>query len=277
MRRSHMKAAHANTIVFLGGGRITGALLAGLRLVGYDRPLVVHDRHPSKLRQLRRDYGVSVEPVLLRAVEQANLLIIAVRPDAVLELLQRIGDIYPGQINPTMAVSLAAGLPLANLRAWMGKPVRWARAMPSPVARSGRGLTALTFGRDFPIGARREVRAFFARVGAVLEIPESKFDAFSVTYSSSQGYHALAELAEAAEMLGLDRKTALTAAAHALADGILAWREGSIALDDLLHEAATPGGISAATLASMDRSGYKRAVQRGLRAGMDRARRYGRK
>ena len=146
--------------------------------------------------------------------------------------------------------------------------------MPSPVARSGRGLTALTFGRDFPAAARRDVRNFFAQVGAVLEIPESKFDAFSVTYSSSHGYHALAALAEAAEMLGLDRKTAMTAAAHALGDGILAWRDGSISLDDLLQEAATPGGMAAATLASMDKSGYRRAVQQGLRAGMDRARRY---
>lgn len=276
-----MKASQTKTTVFLGGGRITGALLAGLRLAKYDQPIVVHDRHPAKLRQLRREYGVTVEPDLLRAVEQAHLLIIAVRPDSVRELLEGLlggllGDLLT-KIRPThpmMAVSLAAGIPLANLRRWMGKPVRWARAMPSPVARSGRGLTALTFGRDFPAGARREVRDFFARVGMVLEIPESNFDVFSVTYSSSQGYHALAALAEGAETLGLNRKTALTAAAHALADGILAWREGSIPLVDLLQEAATPGGIAAATMASMDKAGYKRAVQRGLRAGMDRARKY---
>ncbi len=267
LHEPRMKTARANTTVFLGGGRITGALLAGLRLTGYDQPIVVHDRHPAKLRQLRRDYGVSVEPDLLHAIAQANLLVIAVRPDTVRELLEEIEPMHP-----TIAVSLAAGIPLANLRGWMGKPVRWARAMPSPVARSGHGLTALTFGRDFPDAARRKVRGFFARVGAVLEIPEKKFDAFTVTYSSSQGYHALAVLAEAAEMLGLDRKTALTAAAHALADGILAWRKGTISLDDLLHEAATPGGIAAATLASMDKSGYKRVVQRGLWVGLDRAR-----
>ena len=53
-----------------------------------------------------------------------------------------------------------------------------------------------------------------------------------MTYSSSHGYHALAALAEAAEKLGLDRKTALTAAAHALADGVLAWRESDLSLDD---------------------------------------------
>jgi pyrroline-5-carboxylate reductase len=272
-----MKAGQSNPTVFLGGGRITGALLAGLRLARYDRPVIVHDRHHSKLRQLHRDYGVAVEPDLFRAVERAHLLMITVRPDEVRGLLQQIGDTSRGKMNPKIAVSLAAGIPLAHLRGWMGNAVRWARAMPSPVARVGRGLTALTFGRDFPVRARLEVRDFFARVGAVLEIPERKFDAFSVTYSSSQGYHALAGLAEAAQTVGLDRRTALTAAAHALADGILAWREGSTSLDELLHEAATPGGIAAATLASMDTSGYKRAVLRGLQAGMDRARKYAKK
>jgi pyrroline-5-carboxylate reductase len=146
--------------------------------------------------------------------------------------------------------------------------------MPSPVARSGRGLTALTFGRGFPAAARRHVRNFFAQVGAILEISESRFDAFSVAYSSSQGYHALSVLAEAAQMIGLDRRTAMTAAAHALGDGIQAWRDGSISLDNLLQEAATPGGVAAATLATMEKSGYKRSVQKGLRAGLDRTRRY---
>jgi pyrroline-5-carboxylate reductase len=262
-----MKAAPRNAIVFLGGGRITGALLAGLGLANYDQPIVVHDRHPQKLRQLKVQYGVKVEPDLHRAVEQAHLLIVAVRPDSVRELLHQIG-----QARTAVAISLAAGIPLKHLRAWMGRPVRWARAMPSPVARSGRGLTAITFDRNFPAAARREVGNFFGRVGQVFEIAESKFDAFTVTYSSSHGYHALATLAGAAEKLGLDRKTAMTAAAHALADGILAWRESNISLDALLQEAATPGGIAAATLASMDKLGYKRVVERGLRAGMNRAR-----
>lgn len=276
MKNSRTKTVRSNATrggatVFLGGGRITSALLAGLRLAGYDRPVIVHDRNPGKLRELRRQFGVTVETVLAAAVERAHLLIIAVRPDTVRPLLQQMEPAHP-----IIAVSLAAGIPLASLRGWTGQtvqPVKWARAMPSPVARSGRGLTAVTYARELGAAARGEVRALFAKVGSVLEIPESKLDAFTVTYSSSHGYHALAALAAAAESLGLDRKTALTAAAHALADGILAWREGRLSLDDLLHEAATPGGIAAATMARMDRSGYNRAVQRGLQAGMDRARR----
>ena len=40
-------------IVFLGGGRITTALVAGLRLSGYDKPIVVYDRNAHKLRTIR--------------------------------------------------------------------------------------------------------------------------------------------------------------------------------------------------------------------------------
>jgi len=259
--------------VFLGGGRITGALVAGLRLAKYDRPIVVHDRNPGKLRQLNKQYGVAVEPDLHRAVEQAGLLIIAVRPDSVRDLLREIGGIN----RPLTLVSLAAGIPLSKLRARLPSPARWVRAMPSPVCRSGRGLTALTFDRAFPRNAKAEVRSFFDKVGTVLEIPESQFDAFTVTYSSSHGYHALEALAASAQRLGLNRKTALTAAAHALADGILSCREGRIPLARLLEEAATPGGIAAGVMYAMDSSGYERSIQQGLRAGMARARKNARR
>lgn len=253
--------------VFLGGGRITSALVAGLRLAKYHSPIVVHDRNPGKLRQLKKQYDVAVEPDLHQAVEQAELLIIAVRPDSVRELLGQIA------LNgPLTVVSLAAGVPISRLRASLGPPVRWARAMPSPVCRVGRGLTALTFDRRFSSAAQLRVKALFEQVGSVLEIPERQFEAFTVTFSPSHGYHALAALATAGERLGLSRKNALTAAAHALADGILSWREGKEPLNELVQEAATPGGIAAAAMQAMDKSGYKRAIEKGLRAGIARAR-----
>jgi pyrroline-5-carboxylate reductase len=256
--------------VFLGGGRITSALLAGLRLAKYGQPIVVHDRHPNKLRQLKRQYGAIVEPDLHRAVESARVLIVAIRPDCVPKILQEIGTHHVSR--RLTAVSLAAGIPLSKLRIALGPPVHWARAMPSPVSRSGRGLTALTFDSGLSTAARAEIRGLFAKVGPVLEISENQFDAFTVTYSSSHGYHALAALIEAAEAIGLDRKTARVAAAHALADGIAAWRESNLPLKHLLQEATTPGGIAAAVMASLDDSGYPRIVAQGLRAGIRRAR-----
>jgi pyrroline-5-carboxylate reductase len=255
--------------VFLGGGRITSALLAGLRLAGYGGPIVVHDRHPEKLRTLKRQYDVIVEPDLHCAVESAHLLMIAVRPDSVRGLLEEVGT---RKIRRRFtAVSLAAGVPLSKLRAGLAS-AQWARAMPSPVCRTGQGLTALTFARDLSGAARAQVRNLFALVGGVLAIPENQFDAFTVTYSSSHGYHALATLIAAAEAIGLDRKSARVAAAHALADGIAAWRTGTSPLEDLLHEATTPDGTAAAVIASLNHAGYARIVQQGLRAGIMQAR-----
>ena len=257
--------------VFLGGGRITGALLAGLRLAGYSRRILAYDRHSEKLQKLKRQYGIAVEPDLHRAVESAHLLIIAVRPDSVRGLLREVGT---HKIRRRItAVSLAAGVPLSKLRAGLRSPVQWARAMPSPVCRTGRGLTALAFGRNISRAARTEIRDLFALVGGVLEIPENQFDAFTVTFSSSHGYHALATLIDAAEAIGLNRKCAGEAAAHAIADGVAAWRAGTSPLEDLLQEAATPGGTAAAVMASINDAGYPRIVQQGLRAGIRQARR----
>lgn len=263
-----MKSPHARATVLLGGGRISSALIAGLRLRGYRRPIIVHDRHAAKLTQLKRNYDVQIERDLRRAIDQAHLLIMAVRPDGVRELLTAIGNIR----RPITVISLAAGIPLANLRARLGPPVRWARAMPSPVCRSGRGLTAVTFDPSFPRNARREVKQLFGKVGQLVEIPESKFDAFTVTYSASHGYHAVAALARAAQKVGLNRKTAMVAAAHALVDGILNWREGKVSLKHLLREAATPGGTAATVVAAMTSAGYERAIENGVRAGIARAR-----
>jgi pyrroline-5-carboxylate reductase len=256
------------TVVFLGGGRITSAMLAGLGLGRTRQDLVVHDRNPGKLRDLKRRYAVAIEPDLNRAVQQADMLIVAVRPSSVRELLCAIH----GVTKPLLAVSVAAGVPLGALCEQLGAPVRWARAMPSPGCRSGRGLTAVTFPRTLPRADRKRVRDLFASFGPAVEIPESNFDAFTVIYSCSHGYHALQTLAETAQAAGLDRDTAFLASAHALADGIIAWREGKHSLQSLLEESTTPGGIAATTTAAMDAAGYRRAVRRGVAAGLRSAR-----
>src|ERR1017187_8764900 len=233
-----------STVVFLGGGRITSAMLAGLRLGETRHRLGVHDRNPGKLRDLKKRYAVAVEPDLKSAVKQADLLIVAVRPSSIRELLRMVGKVN----RRLLAVSLAAGVPLRVLSKTAGSQMDWARAMPSPVCRSGHGLTALTFPRTLPRADRKRVRDFFASFGQVVEIPESKFDAFTVTYSCSHGFHALAALARAAQEAGLDGNTAL------------------------LEEAATPGGIAEATASAMDAAGYGRAVRQGVAAGLRRAR-----
>ena len=257
--------------VLLGGGRITGALCAGLRLSGDQRKIVVYDRHPEKLQALRRESRVEIARDLKSAVAQAGLLIIAVRPGSVKEMLREVEAC--GAAPPTLCLSLAAGIPFRNLRTWLGAPVRWVRAMPSPVCRIGKGLTPVSCDRGVAKSDRTRIRKLFALVGPVIDLPESQMDTITATHSPTHGYHALANLAEAAQRAGLNRKAALIAAAHALSDGIAYWRDSDLELDELLHEAATPGGIAAATMAAMDQAGYARVVRKGVSAGIAQARR----
>jgi pyrroline-5-carboxylate reductase len=261
--------------VFLGGGHITGAMAAGLRLVGFEGAMVAYDRHPEKVRALRRESRVEMARDLKSAVERAGMLVIAVRPGSAREMLAEVAAC--GATAPRLCVSLAAGIPLRNLRAWLGPGVHWARAMPSPVCRIRRGLTPVSFDRSVTEAERVRVRRFFEHVGPVLDLSERQLDAMTAAHSPTHGYHALAALARAAQEAGLDRDTALTAAAHALGDGIFYWRESGRTLEELLLEAATPGGIAAATMAAMDASGYRRAVRDGIRAGVKQARRNARR
>jgi pyrroline-5-carboxylate reductase len=257
-------------ILFVGGGHITSALCAGLRLGKYPREIVVYDRNPDKLRALRTESRVIIAHDLKQALARAEILIVAVRPASVPAVLKEMAGIGTW---PRLCMSLAAGIPLATLRGLFKNPAHWVRAMPSPVSRIGRGLTAISFDAAVSATERARVRELFEVVGQVIEVPERSFDAFTATYSSSHGYHALATLASAAQRTCLDRKTALTAAAHALADGIHYWRESRLSVDELLQEAVTPGGIAAATMAAMDKAGYRQAVKRGIQAGITQARR----
>ena len=266
-----VKTKRKADIVFLGGGRITGALCAGLCLAGDRRKMVVYDRHTEKLRALRKESRIEIAQDLKSAIAHGEMLIIAVRPSSVRELLGEIAK--SGAMPPRLCISLAAGIPFRNLKEWLGGPLRWTRAMPSPVCRIGRGLTPVSFDRGVPKSDRALVRELFAQVGPVIDLPESQMDVITASHSPTHGYHALAKLAQAAEHAGLNSKAALIAAAHALGDGIWYWRESGLSLEELLHEAATPGGIAAATMMAMDKAGYERVTQKGLAAGIAQARR----
>jgi pyrroline-5-carboxylate reductase len=135
----------------------------------------------------------------------------------------------------------------------------------------------VSFDRGVAKSDRVRIRKWFALVGPVIDLPESQMDAITATHSPTHGYHALAHLAEAARRAGLNREAAEIAAAHALSDGIAYWRESKLKLDELLHEAATPGGIAAATMAAMDQAGYAHIVAKGVAAGIAQARRNAKK
>src|SRR5262249_53216869 len=158
------------------------------------------DRNPEKVRELRRESGVKAASDLKSAVEQASMAVVAVRPGAVAGMLAAV---KASGVAPGLYVSLAAGIPLPDLRAAF-PGAGGVRARPSPVCGIAKGLTSVCVDLDAGKGDRAQVRDFFGRVGHIVEIPERKFDAFTAAFSSSHGYHAVRTLAEQARRAGLD-------------------------------------------------------------------------
>jgi threonine dehydrogenase-like Zn-dependent dehydrogenase len=52
------------TTLFIGGGSIGAAMIAGLRLGKYAAPIAVHDHKAERMRLLRRTHGAAEEPDL---------------------------------------------------------------------------------------------------------------------------------------------------------------------------------------------------------------------
>lgn len=258
--------------MLIGGGSIGAAMIAGLRGAKYEGPLAVHDRSAETMTLLRRKYRVTAEKELARAVRNASVVVLAVRPDAAADLLHELNAALSqkGAGPQRIFVSVMAGLPLAWLRARIFAPVNWVRAMPSPLCESRNGLTALTFGRGCSRQARQRAKQLFGAFGQVIEIPERQFDAFTVLYSPSHGLHALSALVEAGCQTGFNRKAALLAARHALSAAGAVQDVGQ--LRRMVRQAATPGGTAEATMAGMDNAGYRAAVVAGVKAGIQRAR-----
>jgi pyrroline-5-carboxylate reductase len=253
-------------------------MIAGLRMGRYAAPIAVHDHRPERMRQLGRAHGAREEPDLEAGVRAAQLIVLAVRPDAAEEMLRDL-DVALARGGPReprkILVSVMAGLSLAWLRKRIKAGVRWARAMPSPLCESGNGLTALAFGSECAKETRETIYRLFGTFGQVVVLPERHFDAFTVIYSPSHGLHALSALADAGVEAGLSRRTALQAAAHALSGAEAALTRGNGDLKRMEKQAATPGGTAEATMAGMESAGYRRAVAQGVQRGIARARTIG--
>src|SRR3954469_11702559 len=132
--KTHLRksAKPVGTTLFIGGGSIGAAMIAGLRLGKYAAPIAVHDHSAERMRLLRRAHGATEEPDLATGVRAAQLIVLAVRPEAAEEMLLEL-NVALKRASPReprkILVSVMAGLPLAWLRKRIRTGVRWARAM----------------------------------------------------------------------------------------------------------------------------------------------------
>jgi len=268
-------------LAFLGGGNMGRALIGGLLRHG-TRPehIWVGESVDSAREALSRDFGVHSTADNVAAVENATLVVLAVKPQvagAVLAPLQTMLS----RSRPVV-VSVAAGIRIDSLQHWCGADVPVVRAMPNRPALQGAGATGLFAHESVSTVQRAAAERVMQAVGEVVWVrAEEELDVVTALSGSGPAYFfLLAELmTRSAIELGLEPATARRLALATLhGSGQLAFAsDGDLAR--MRAEVTSKGGTTEAairTFESADLAGIvARAMQAATRRGRDMAAEFG--
>jgi pyrroline-5-carboxylate reductase len=181
------------TIAMLGAGSMGRAILSGLTAPGVtvDGGIRVTNRSKARAAELAGVPGVTAYATEedgdanRAAVDGAELVIVAVKPGMVPDLLREIADsLTPGAV----VVSVAAGVTIATFESLLPESVIVVRSMPNTPAVVGKAVTGISPGTRTEPDDLALVRALFETVGEVVEVPESQLDALSTISGSGPAY-----------------------------------------------------------------------------------------
>jgi pyrroline-5-carboxylate reductase len=200
----------------LGAGSMGRAILSGLLAPGVQvAGIRVTNRSEARAAELAGTPGVTAYATETKAdanrlaVDGAQVVIVAVKPAMVRDLLAEITDsLAPG----TVVVSVAAGVTTETMESLLPDSVSIVRAMPNTPAVVGKAVTGISAGSRTDPEDLQVVRALFETVGEVVEVPESQLDALSTISGSGPAYVFLLieALTEAAVQKGFTPEQAAT-------------------------------------------------------------------
>jgi len=251
----------------IGAGKIGGSLL--LRLSdsgGFD--LGVSDIHPEQLR-LYRDRGISTTSSNRELADESDLLIVAVKP---WDVIQVMGEISPSFGGTDKAVtSVAAGVSIDRISESLPEGTAILRVMPNVCASVGLGSAVVT-ANEAGQSAIPTVMDIFRHVGDVQELPERLFDAATALHGSGPAYVALFAdaLIQAGVREGIPRDVARRLVVGTIGGTAVLLKERSA--HQVRDEVMTPGGTTAAAFVAMEKAGFVAAVYDGVEAATEQAR-----
>jgi len=260
-------------LAVLGAGKMGETLVRGLLGAGSVQPgdVVATAAHEETAERLRSTLGIAAGLDNRAAVAGADLVLLAVKPQTVREVLAGVGDLLTGD---QVLVSIAAGVPIRFLEDHLAAPVPVVRAMPNTPALVGAGMTALTGGRYAHPDHLAVAEDVFRPVGRTLILDESYFDA--VTGLSASGpaflYIVIESLAEGGVKVGLPRQVAIELAAQTCLGA------GRMVLETASHPAllkdavTTPAGCTVDGILKLEEGGLRVTL---IKAVVEAARRAG--
>ena len=246
----------------IGTGNMGSAILRGIVEASYVKPtqLTVFDVSRRKLKEIEEDIpGIQVARDCLEVAEAADLIILAVKPLYVREV---IDEIRPG-LQGKAVLSIAAGWTVSMLEeALRGTGATYLRVMPNTPALVGEGMTALCDDTTFSQEDFDYAKGIFDSVGKTRILPERLFDGVVAVSGSSPAYvyMMIEAMADAAVKEGLPRVYAYEMAAQSVLGSALMVLSSGTHPAALKDAVCSPGGTTIEAVEELERKGFRAAI-----------------
>ncbi len=250
-------------IAIIGGGNLGTAIAEGLLASGevVAGNLMVTRRRVDLLKKLA-EKGIHTGDDNLWAAQQADMIIVAVKPYQVIEILKHI---TPALVGDKVLISLVAGVDLKEITEITGKGIPVFRAMPNTAIALRESMTLIsTNGGDEK--SKQLVVDLFEKMGKTAIIPDELMAAATVLASCGIAYalryiraamQGGVEIGFGAELAQfITAQTVLGAASLVLATGNHPEKE--------IDKVTTPRGVTITGLNEMENKGFSASLIQGL-------------
>ena len=250
-------------IAIIGGGNIGVALALGLARSGKyeEKEIVITRRRPQKLQKLGSD-GFLITPNNKIAVSNTNVVVLAVLPQQINEVIEEIKDVLT---ESHVLVSAVSGVSIQNLMDLIGKQVHIVRAMPNTAISIGESMTCIA-ALQRSSDKIADVRELFDTVGITMVINEAQMTSATALCACGIAFFLRAIRAasqggteiefHATEALKMAAQTAKGAAGLLLANNTHP--------EDEIDKVTSPKGCTIAGLNQMEHHGFSSAFIKGI-------------
>jgi pyrroline-5-carboxylate reductase len=257
-------------IAILGTGKIGEALLAGLLSSGWP-DIVVTARRQERADELHARYGVVATLVNADAVQGADVVVIAAKPQDLELLLGEVGSL----LTPAQTVlSVAAAISTAAIERHLQPGVPVVRAMPNAPSTVHEGVAGVCAGAHATETNLAVAEDVLRHVGSVVRVREEYMDAITAVSGSGPAYFALLAEAmiEAGILLGLSREISTQLVVQTMLGTAHLLRDEHMHPVELREMVTSPGGTTIQAIRELEIAGVRAAFLNAIQAAMVRAR-----
>jgi pyrroline-5-carboxylate reductase len=254
------------TISFIGAGYMGGALIGGLIAAG-QKPSHLWASCPDQayLNPLHDRYGIHITNNNLECVSHADVLILAVKPQIIQQVIAEIASITTER--KPLIISIAAGVEINTLQQSFQTELAIIRAMPNTPALIRSGATALYANHLASTQHKQLAEHIFAAVGTTVWLEEEQ-QLLAVAALSGSGpayFFLLLEcLQETAAHLGLPENIATQLITQTALGSARMAAESDVDFHGLLKQVVSKGGGTEKALSVLEKEGFREAILHAL-------------